>query len=1394
MRRYIEITIGGKRYRFLIDEELDKELKSSLKDKYKFNSDNLLVVSDEDLINSYEVKQLILKAILNQINSYDMDADMQKKIDTLRSYVGKKTTIYSSDLSKLESILGEASELYNNVRNSLPKKEEVRETVKDSLNEIKDVIQNLDYQNDNLNSTTSSTNDKLDDFKAIVEEISLDEDLKDKIPVDDINDAMDRVVICSSVEEFIDKTGNNVDSYDITSAIKNKSTKIILPPNTKLEDVATEILKTCINDNTTMEKVVTIVEKRASYKSKTDGALESLRSSLKVYGLSSRNLNYFGDQFFDAFEAICKESGISFESMFADYFNSYSANRRYNSPMDKFIRLFNKFNGGDDNTRALLEAMLVKKAISRHLISTKYNRYLKDEYRNLNVNGSGYINFNEDSFRRTVGGIGASAVSGIQAEQTIQTEAGAHIGENEHSYETDLNIGSKVIQDSKTQNQISSLPETENDILMDTSLDEASVNFRRAQQRKNGIGAIQERTAGIASTQEETSIRLNNGRMFTSNNALNPSLLAEEEELAEEQDIGEEDSESEDADNVGDNEESFGSSLGGAEETDNESSDISPSDEGEGASPLNDLADAAKDTVEDAVKDAAKKGIKKAIIEFLKKNPWTWLIIGIIILVLFLLLIIIASSDDMNKNSMMGYYDSACNFNDVRVTIKSCTTTEDLQRLDLKDYVTRMTYLYTKNGNYSDETIKALMIILKTNALSYGGYTSSSKNVDVRICDAYNGTFDETSLFSGAEENLDKLNELYEQISEYLYISSSYKSSITSLNSVNAITINDSTLTSLENAATNGSNYGEILNSVFKVETEENITVSDARENLFLGDSRTQGILNTGVINDNNTVYGVGYGYNWLVGSSGFTGTTNASNGGINGINSKITAGKNYNIIIWLGVNDLGNANSYLEKYKELASGEWSSHNLYVVSVGPVQDSKSRYAKNDTIQTFNTTIKEGITNANLDNLKYIDLGYTESSINTYDNAGVHYGSDDYRSIYNKITSSLTGYSGPTSISTKLSLYRLGDYCTYYNLTENDAYWWPIGSAEPTNGNIYGGTPTTTYISSYFGPRVINGKESVHKGIDISGGSACFSNVIIASKSGTVIEASDTCPTMGSYGNTCGGSYGNYVIIDHGDGTSTVYAHMTSGSVVVKKGDVVSQGQKIGIMGSSGSSTGCHLHFEVRVGGTKMNPLNYVKQDNLRPVNTINISVTGDGNGKNMVCSSLLASGFSKEATIGIMANLAAESGYSSINVQDSYESRIGYNDSTYTLAVDNGSYTKFSGDSVGYGLAQWTSAGRKLKLYNYAKEKNVSIGNFEMQFNFMMNELQNSYANTYKYVTGNHSALDTGAYWCDHYESPGGSEACSKHGNCPSQHCVNRTNNYISSHNLVNYVNNGCKE
>lgn len=95
---------------------------------------------------------------------------------------------------------------------------------------------------------------------------------------------------------------------------------------------------------------------------------------------------------------------------------------------------------------------------------------------------------------------------------------------------------------------------------------------------------------------------------------------------------------------------------------------------------------------------------------------------------------------------------------------------------------------------------------------------------------------------------------------------------------------------------------------------------------------------------------------------------------------------------------------------------------------------------------------------------------------------------------------------------------------------------------------------------------------------------------------------------------------------------------------------------------------------------------------------------------------------------GLMGNLYAESALKPTNLQNSYESKLGYTDASYTAAVDNGSYTNFVKDSAGYGLAQWTYWSRKQGLLKYVQSKKVSIGNLTAQLEFLYKELSESYS------------------------------------------------------------------
>ena len=361
----------------------------------------------------------------------------------------------------------------------------------------------------------------------------------------------------------------------------------------------------------------------------------------------------------------------------------------------------------------------------------------------------------------------------------------------------------------------------------------------------------------------------------------------------------------------------------------------------------------------------------------------------------------------------------------------------------------------------------------------------------------------------------------------------------------------------------------------------------------------------------------------------------------------------------------------------------------------------------------------------------------------------------------------------------------------------------------------------TVTSHYQPSRTINGVTSAHRGIDLYSGS---NNPVRSFTSGTVdYVSSGYAPDSGKYGSTDGGGFGNWVRVRDPYGNYNCYAHMNG--VNVRVGQSVLQGDQLGIEGHTGSSTGTHLHYEVRKGGTSgayaVNPLTYLEnyietvtshnnsnQNNnssnsnveivpdttindkptglmgvateltnaftnlISPITSLTSSVTDAftqmlgittpsnqsssganvtiNNGTNnsqpnssttvspgtistsgdaaTIWKTLRSLGFSKIATAALMGNFDAESALKSNNLQDTYESILGFNDNSYTTAVDNGSYSldRFMNDAAGYGLAQWTYNTRKQNLYNFAKSKGTSIADLGMQLGFVANELGSS--------------------------------------------------------------------
>lgn len=130
------------------------------------------------------------------------------------------------------------------------------------------------------------------------------------------------------------------------------------------------------------------------------------------------------------------------------------------------------------------------------------------------------------------------------------------------------------------------------------------------------------------------------------------------------------------------------------------------------------------------------------------------------------------------------------------------------------------------------------------------------------------------------------------------------------------------------------------------------------------------------------------------------------------------------------------------------------------------------------------------------------------------------------------------------------------------ITSESGYKWPL--------------PDYTNLSSLFAGRKdpFTGKPATHSGIDVP---APKGVKILSAKSGVVLTS--------AYNS---GGYGNYVVVDHGNGNTTLYAHMSSRAV--KVGDVVKQGQVLGYVGTTGRSTGNHLHYEIRENNTRIDPV------------------------------------------------------------------------------------------------------------------------------------------------------------------------------------------------------------
>ena len=259
--------------------------------------------------------------------------------------------------------------------------------------------------------------------------------------------------------------------------------------------------------------------------------------------------------------------------------------------------------------------------------------------------------------------------------------------------------------------------------------------------------------------------------------------------------------------------------------------------------------------------------------------------------------------------------------------------------------------------------------------------------------------------------------------------------------------------------------------------------------------------------------------------------------------------------------------------------------------------------------------------------------------------------------------------------------------------------------QPSTGNFIWPVPSVHRISSPFGPRKAPapGASTYHKGIDIPGGGVSGKSVV-ASDSGKVVIAK----------TGYNGGRGNYIVIDHGNKKGSLYQHLQSFSV--KVGQSVSQGQEIAKMGSTGVSTGPHLHFEIHecfsgTKGTPVNPQKYVSPNSKSKSLTISSASSASTsnsytlNTTNSVAKSIfnfcIAKGCTPQVAAAIVANAECESSFNTSSV-----------------------------NSIGAsGLLQWLGV-RLTSLKKKASKKGVSWTNLNIQLEHMWDELSGEESTT----------------------------------------------------------------
>ncbi len=306
------------------------------------------------------------------------------------------------------------------------------------------------------------------------------------------------------------------------------------------------------------------------------------------------------------------------------------------------------------------------------------------------------------------------------------------------------------------------------------------------------------------------------------------------------------------------------------------------------------------------------------------------------------------------------------------------------------------------------------------------------------------------------------------------------------------------------------------------------------------------GFKATGAV-DNNT-------YNALfeIGSFSGKGTVNASY-----LNARSGPGTNYAVVGGFGkgasVTIIDKKNSWYKVKISNSKSGWVSSDYITLN------------KSNTSSSTNTGNSSGTTGSNnsvSNNKKIVITASTLNARVTASTAGAILGTVNRNEVYTYISAKNGWYL--ITLANGRDAYICGDYVkafTSYPIKGGGSYIWPL--------------QTSKKITSYFGET--EDRNHTHKGLDVA---AAGGSQIIAAASGKVVNKAYE-----------GNGFGHYIVIEQNDGVKAYYAHMKQASYL-SIGDTVKAGQTIGMVGSTGRSTGNHLHLEFRKGSTKIDPLNY----------------------------------------------------------------------------------------------------------------------------------------------------------------------------------------------------------